>query len=111
MLREYCLNSTISGLNYIVDSRYHYTERGFWMACLLFSAFGSYHFIMDTIGTFEEDNVSVVVESLQSIDRTPFPSLAVCEMGFIKEEYTYLEDYTDKYALRDTQSLTYQYNS
>lgn len=96
VLREYCLNSTISGLSYIVDGRYHYTERIFWLLCLLFSTVGSYHFIMDTLETFESDSISMVVESLQPEDTTSFPSLAVCEMGNIKDEYPYLEGFADK---------------
>lgn len=96
VLREYCLNSTISGLSYIVDARYHYSERIFWLLCLLFSTMGSYHFIMDTLTTFESDSISMVMETLQPGDTTSFPSLAVCEMGSIKEEYPFLETFTDK---------------
>lgn len=100
VLREYCLNSSISGLSYIADGGYHVTERLFWLVCLLSCMFGAYHFIMDTMVAFEADTVSMVVESLQPLEKTPFPSVAVCEMGFLKDEYTFLEDYADKYAYK-----------
>lgn len=96
VLTDYCLNSSISGLAYVADARYHYTERLFWLGCLLFSMAGSYHFIMDTMESFEADTISMVVESLQPNDRTAFPSIAVCEMGNIKDEYPFLDEFTDK---------------
>lgn len=96
VLREYCQNSSISGLSYLSDMRYHYTERFYWLLCLFLCTCGAYHFIDDALDEFQTDTISMVVESLQPHDRTAFPSIAICEMGYSKEEYDYLEEYSEK---------------
>lgn len=76
----------------IIFSRYHYTERIFWLSCFIISSIGAYHLIEDSIQDLEEASVSMVMENLPPRQPTMFPSLAVCEMGHIKQEYPRLEE-------------------
>lgn len=92
ILKDYCLNCSLAGLAYVADSRYHFTERIFWLFCFILSSFGAYHLIIDAIDDLDEASVSMVMESLPPRDPTMFPSLAVCEMGHIKQEYPRLEE-------------------
>lgn len=91
VFREYCLNCSIAGLSYIADGRFHYTERVFWLLCLILSTYGSYYLIRQSLDDFEEGSISMTVESLQPRDVTYFPSVGVCEIGHTKELYNDLE--------------------
>lgn len=52
--------------------------------------------IEDSIHDLAEDSVSMVLENIPPLDPTIFPSLAVCEMGHIKQEYIRLEEVVEK---------------
>lgn len=72
-------------------SRFHYTERIFWLSCIAFSSYGSYYLIRESLRDFDESSISMVTESLQPDDRTNFPSIGICEIGHTKELYDDLE--------------------
>lgn len=39
----------------------------------------------------------MVVESLQPQENTIFPTIAVCEMGYTKDDYDFLNDLAEEY--------------
>lgn len=77
---------------FFYSSRFHYTERIFWILCLALTIFGSYSLVHQLLTNFDESSVSMVVESLQIDDITYFPSVGVCEIGHIREIYPELEN-------------------
>lgn len=91
ILKDYCLNSSLAGLSYIADDRYHLTERLFWLACVILSWIGSFNLIMTFMDSYVNNSVSMGVISLRPIDEVAFPSAGICEMGYTKEEYKQLE--------------------
>lgn len=90
-LKEYCLNCSLAGLSYVADSRYHVTERLFWLVCVILSCFGSTYLILTYIDSYFNNSVSMGVVSLRPTDIIAFPSAGVCEMGYTKEEYKEME--------------------
>ncbi|XP_037941351.1 sodium channel protein Nach-like, partial [Teleopsis dalmanni] len=78
-IREYCENCTIAGLGYIANRNLHFTERIFWLTCLILSSWGAYYLINDFKLEFENKPVSIVYESLSPMRHFHFPSLCVCE--------------------------------
>lgn len=91
-LKDYCSYSSLAGLRYIADSRYHYTERLFWLACVILSWIGSAFLILNYMNTYINNSVSMVVKSISPTDILTFPSVGVCEMGYTKEEYHELDE-------------------
>ncbi|XP_055375433.1 acid-sensing ion channel 1C [Condylostylus longicornis] len=79
ILKEYCLNCSIAGFGYIANDRYHFTERIFWLICVIISSVGSYHLIQDYMQDFERQAVSLVIEDLQPREKSIFPSIGICE--------------------------------
>lgn len=75
----------------IFNCRFHYTERIFWSVCLIVSIYGAYSLIHQSLIDFDESSVSLVVETLLPNDITYFPSVGLCEIGFVKETYAELE--------------------
>lgn len=64
---------------------------------MIISAFGVYHFVVDTIEEYQTGSISMVVESLQPLDNSIFPTIAVCEMGYTKDDYDFLNDLAEEY--------------
>lgn len=91
ILRDYCQNSTLVGLIYISDHRYHFTERIFWLGCVILSWIGSTYLIINYMESYYTNSVSMGVLSLRPTDSIAFPSAGICEMGYTKEEYRELE--------------------
>lgn len=114
ILKEYCRNSSLAGLSYIADSRYHYTERLFWLCCVILSWIGSAFLIVNYINTYINNSVSMGVVSLRPTDTISFPSTGVCEMGYTKEEYHELEqliyDMMDPTMSQDEKEDSYNYD-
>lgn len=79
--------------------RFHYTERIFWLSCIVFSSYGSYYLIREALHDFDESSISMVTESLQPNDRTYFPSVGICEIGHTKEQYEKLEQLVKRFVL------------
>lgn len=52
---------------------------------------------MDTMHEFETGSINMVVESLQPLENTMFPTVAVCEMGYTKDDYDFLNDLAEEY--------------
>lgn len=112
ILKDYCLNSSLAGLSYIADRRYHFSERLFWFACVIFSWIGSIHLIMDFMESYYNNSVSMGVVSLRPTDVVAFPSAGICEMGYTKEEYKQLEVIINemRFKLPDGDSVEYNYD-
>lgn len=114
VLKEYCQYSSLAGLSYIADNSYHYTERIFWLACVILSWIGSAYLIVDYMDTYVTNSVSMGVVSLQPIDTLQFPSAGICEMGYTKEEYHDLEkliyDMMDPKLSQDEKEDQYNYD-
>lgn len=91
VLKDYCQNSSLAGLSYIANRRYHYSERLFWLACVILSWVGSINLIIKFMDSYYNNSVSMGVVSLRPTDVVSFPSVGICEMGYTKEEYKELE--------------------
>ncbi|KAI8044960.1 degenerin del-1 [Drosophila gunungcola] len=78
-LKDYCANCTLAGFAYIANSRLHYTERVFWLLCVVISSLGCYILIVDYQRDFPSRAVSIVYESLPPFSTWKFPSVSVCE--------------------------------
>ena len=114
VLKEYCQYSSLAGLSYIADNSYHFTERIFWLACVILSWIGSAYLIVDYMDSYVNNSVSMGVVSLQPIDTLQFPSAGICEMGYTKEEYHDLEkliyDMMDPSLSQDEKEDVYNYD-
>jgi amiloride-sensitive sodium channel len=108
ILVDYCQNSSVVGLIYICDKKYHFTERIFWLICVISSLVGSYVLIATYIETFAQNSISMVIENLHPMSTTNFPSLGVCEMGYTKEIYSALEDIIN--GLKTHEDMEYNYD-
>lgn len=84
IFKEYCLNCSLAGVCYIADSRYHVSERLFWVVCVILSWFGSYNLITNFMESYYKNSVSIGVVSLLPTDTVNFPSIGLCEMGYTK---------------------------
>ena len=87
ILKDYCFNSSLAGLRYIADHRYHFTERIFWLGCVILSWIGSIHLIVNFMNSYYHNSVSMGVVSLRPMDEVLFPSMGVCELGYTGEYY------------------------
>uniref|UniRef100_A0A182IV61 Uncharacterized protein n=1 Tax=Anopheles atroparvus TaxID=41427 RepID=A0A182IV61_ANOAO len=109
ILMDYCSNCSLAGVGYISARRYHWTERLFWFACVLFAWAGSYMLIKKYMELFRSDAVSIVVENLNTRkDITPFPSVGVCEMGYTKQQYDALQRLIE--GFRTDEEMEYNYD-
>lgn len=87
VLKDYCLNSSLAGLSYVADNRYHVSERLFWLACVILSWIGAIHLIVNYLNSFNNNSVSMGVKSLLPTEEVAFPSAGICEMGYTKGKY------------------------
>uniref|UniRef100_A0A182LTA1 Uncharacterized protein n=1 Tax=Anopheles culicifacies TaxID=139723 RepID=A0A182LTA1_9DIPT len=109
ILVDYCSNCSLAGVGYISNRKYHWTERLFWMACVLFAWTGSYMLIKTYMELFRKDAVSIVVENLDPRkDITSFPSVGVCEMGYTKQQYDALQQVIE--GFRTSEEMEYNYD-
>ncbi|CAD7092413.1 unnamed protein product [Hermetia illucens] len=96
ILKDYCLNSSLAGVKYIADDRYHPGERLFWLICVLASSFGSYYLISEYHYEFESGAMSIVDEGLdRSMTSINLPSVAICEIGYSRQLYPKLTEIVD----------------
>ncbi|XP_067620021.1 pickpocket protein 19 [Eurosta solidaginis] len=100
-LRDYCANCSLAGISYIANSKLHFSERIFWLFCVLFSGYGSYKLIITFKRDFELFAVSIVFESLTPYDKIYYPSVAVCETlekdGTTQPVTNFVESWPDDY--------------
>lgn len=92
ILKDYCLNSSLAGLSYVADRSFHYSERLFWLGCVILSWIGSFFLILNFMDTYTNNSVSMGVVSLRPTDEVAFPSAGICERGYLKENYEILEE-------------------
>ncbi|XP_055633056.1 sodium channel protein Nach [Toxorhynchites rutilus septentrionalis] len=105
---DYCSNCSLAGLGYIANNKYHYTERLFWLGCVLLSWTGSYFLIATFMETFRKNAVSMVIENVHPREVTNFPSVGICEMGYAKEVYESLVDIIEE--MKSTEDMEYNYD-
>lgn len=112
ILKDYCKNSSLAGLRYVADNRYHYTERLFWLGCIILSWIGSINLIMNYMDSFYSNSVSMGVVSLRPADSVGFPSLGFCEMGYSREDYKGLEEVINsfKFDIGNGEMSEYNYD-
>uniref|UniRef100_A0A1B0BEX6 Uncharacterized protein n=1 Tax=Glossina palpalis gambiensis TaxID=67801 RepID=A0A1B0BEX6_9MUSC len=79
-LKDYCVNCTLSGFSYMANENLHFTERLFWLICVVLSAWGCYHLIDEYENDFESRAVSIVYESIHPFARVKFPTISVCDL-------------------------------
>ncbi|CAO1403050.1 unnamed protein product [Diamesa serratosioi] len=106
--KDYCLNSSLAGLCYIADHRYHFTERIFWLFCVILSWIGSIYLIMNFMDSYYHNSISMGVQSLLPTETSNFPSVAICEMGYSQETYEVLEEKIE--SMRKTESMEYNFD-
>jgi acid-sensing ion channel, other len=108
ILQDYCLHSSLVGLGYIANKKYHFTERLFWLFCFLASVSGSYYLISNIIATSQTDVMSINTEPANPHDVTNFPSMGVCEMGITGEVDSRLIDIIE--GLKPHEDISYDFN-
>ncbi|XP_017079637.1 pickpocket protein 19 [Drosophila eugracilis] len=94
-IKDYCTNCTLVGFAYIANSRLHFTERIFWLFCVLISSFGCYHLITEYQRSFPSRAVSIVFESLPPFTKWKFPTVSVCEMAQKNVMFPTIVDYIE----------------
>ncbi|XP_055541332.1 sodium channel protein Nach [Wyeomyia smithii] len=105
---EYCDNCSLAGFCYIADKKYHYTERLFWLGCVLLSWTGSYFLVKSYMDNFHRNAVSLVVENVHVREISTFPSVAICEIGYAKQVYESLENIIE--GLKTDGDMEYNYD-
>lgn len=85
IFEDYCLNSSLAGMRYLVERRYHFSERIFWFLCVILSWIGSTHLILLFIDDYIYNSVSMGVVSIGPKDTVDFPSIGICESGYMDE--------------------------
>uniref|UniRef100_A0A182J1K5 Pickpocket n=1 Tax=Anopheles atroparvus TaxID=41427 RepID=A0A182J1K5_ANOAO len=109
VLVDYCNNSSLAGIRNIGNRRLHWTERGFWVGCTLIGWFFAVQLIRTYVVLFRNDTVNIALENVDTRwERTAFPAVGVCEMGYTKEVYDRLEAYME--SLREGESMEYNYD-
>ncbi|ETN65577.1 pickpocket [Anopheles darlingi] len=109
VLVDYCANCSLAGIGNIANRRYHWSERLFWVACVLLSWTGAFLLIISYMELFRRDAISIVVESLNSRkDTVSFPSVGVCEMGYTKQQYPMLQQLIESF--RRSEEIEYNYD-
>ncbi|XP_064554718.1 pickpocket protein 28 [Drosophila montana] len=92
-LKDYCQNCSLAGFAYIANHNLHFTERIFWLLCIIASTVGVYNLISQYQRDFTSRAVSIVPESLSPFAMLKFPSITVCEMHFRTDFPQNVEDY------------------
>ncbi|XP_062125339.1 sodium channel protein Nach [Drosophila sulfurigaster albostrigata] len=79
-LKEYCGNCSLVGFSYIANQNLHWSERIFWLLCVLLSIGGVSYLIVEYQQDFSKHAVSVIYESISSFAPIRFPSISVCQL-------------------------------
>uniref|UniRef100_A0A182QY66 Sodium channel protein Nach n=1 Tax=Anopheles farauti TaxID=69004 RepID=A0A182QY66_9DIPT len=109
ILVDYCHSSSLAGIGYVVNRRYHWIERLFWLVCLLVAWFFAVQLILAYMNLFRTDVISIAVENVNTrVDPVVFPAVGVCEMGYAKQTYTKMEQFME--TLRETEDMEYNYD-
>ncbi|XP_077290852.1 sodium channel protein Nach-like [Arctopsyche grandis] len=87
IIKDYLLNSSFHGLRFIADDKLHWTERCFWVVCVLLSWYGSSLLILASFDAFQNNAISFVMETTYKDWDTNFPAIAVCETDNVERVY------------------------
>ncbi|XP_034486900.1 degenerin del-1 isoform X1 [Drosophila innubila] len=79
-LKEYCSNCSLVGFSYIANHKLHFSERIFWLLCVILSVVGVSYLISEYQRDFSTRAVSVIYESISSFAPIRFPSISVCQL-------------------------------
>ncbi|KAH8359816.1 hypothetical protein KR093_008906 [Drosophila rubida] len=79
-LKEYCSNCSFAGFSYIANHNLHWSERIFWLLCVMLSIGGVSYLIVEYQRDFSNRAVSVIYESISSFAPIRFPSISVCQL-------------------------------
>jgi len=64
----------------LIYNSLHFTERIFWMICIIISIMGVSHLISEYQQDFSTRAVSVVYESISPFAPVQYPSISVCQI-------------------------------
>jgi acid-sensing ion channel, other len=109
IFEDYCLNSSLAGMRYLVERKYHVSERIFWLICVIMSWVGSTKLILLFIDDYINNSVSMGVISLGPTESVNFPSIGVCEIGDMKKVNPKTEAYVRE-VLYPPDAKDYDYN-
>ncbi|XP_017007674.3 pickpocket protein 19-like [Drosophila takahashii] len=99
LIKDYCSNCSLAGLAYMANSRLHFSERIFWLICVIVSTLGCYNLIRAYQQSFPTRAVSIVYESLPPFSKWRFPSVSVCEVAHKGKLFHTMEDYVESLGL------------
>uniref|UniRef100_A0A182NTZ5 Uncharacterized protein n=1 Tax=Anopheles dirus TaxID=7168 RepID=A0A182NTZ5_9DIPT len=109
ILVDYCNSASLAGIGYVVNRRYHWTERLFWLVCLLVAWFFAVRLILAYMHLFRTDVISIAVENVDTrVEPVVFPAVGVCEMGYVKQIYPQMEKFIE--TLRKSEDMEYNYD-
>ncbi|XP_050078520.1 pickpocket protein 19-like [Anopheles maculipalpis] len=109
ILVDYCNNASLAGIGYIVNRRYHWMERLFWIVCSLIAWIFAVQLILAYMDLFRKDTISIAVENIDTrTDPIVFPTVGVCEMGYVKQSYPRLESFIE--GLKEHSDMEYSYD-
>uniref|UniRef100_A0A182VKQ6 Uncharacterized protein n=1 Tax=Anopheles merus TaxID=30066 RepID=A0A182VKQ6_ANOME len=108
ILVDYCNNASLAGIGYIVNRRYHPTERLFWFVCTSIAWVFAVQLIRSYMELFRTDTISIAVENIDTrAEPIVFPAVGVCEMGYVKEVYPGLQSYLAALQTNDEMEFNY----
>ncbi|XP_017873323.1 PREDICTED: pickpocket protein 28 [Drosophila arizonae] len=95
VVTEYCQSCSLAGFSYMANHNLHFTERLFWLLCIIVSTVGVYHLISQYQRDFTSRAVSIVHESLSPFAKVKFPTISVCELRFKTDFPRNVEEYVE----------------
>nr|XP_017007673.2 pickpocket protein 28-like [Drosophila takahashii] len=110
-LKDYCSNCSLAGFAYMANSRLHFSERIFWMICVIVSTLGCYHLIMAYQRIFPSRAVSIVYESQPPFSKWRFPSISVCEVAHKAKLFQTMEQYVESLGFDDAGGYPFEVES
>lgn len=109
IFEDYCVNSSLAGMRYLVERKYHVSERIFWIICVIMSWVGSTKLILLFIDDYINNSVSMGVVSVGPRETVDFPTIGVCEIGDMKKVNPNTEAYV-RQVLYPPDVEDYDYN-
>lgn len=79
ILRTFFLECSFHGFHFIAERERHWTEKLFWLICVILSWGASGFLIAASWDNFQHNAISFVVETNYLDWDTHFPTVAVCE--------------------------------
>ncbi|GLV31108.1 pickpocket 13 [Carabus blaptoides fortunei] len=81
VLRDYLLQSSFHGLHFVAERRLHYSERLFWLVCVLACWSGSVYLMYSSLQFSYENPITLSVDNHYLHRHTRLPAMVVCDTG------------------------------